>query len=159
LPYPPNKGDKVRSYHLLRHLAAQHEVYMGTFVDDPGDEVHIPMDYCPNIDAVTWFVQCMLPKLRLRWPSLRLHTLGRSPPSVVRALAGDAVEVTGIVPDVRPYLQHAAAVVAPLLGDRTFADAIGRAARQQVRVRFGGPAQLAALNRWLNITGDAPRAA
>ncbi|MCK7493573.1 MAG: GNAT family N-acetyltransferase [Comamonadaceae bacterium] len=26
MPYPPNKGDKVRSYHLLRHLAAQHRV-------------------------------------------------------------------------------------------------------------------------------------
>jgi glycosyltransferase involved in cell wall biosynthesis len=32
----------------------------------------------------------------------------------VRALAGDAVAVSGTVPDVRPYLQHAAVVVAPL---------------------------------------------
>src|SRR4051794_28449191 len=41
LPYPPNKGDKVRSYHLLRHLAARHRVFLGTFVDDPEDEVHV----------------------------------------------------------------------------------------------------------------------
>lgn len=42
LPYPPNKGDKVRSYHLLRHLAARHEVHLGTFIDDPDDEQHLP---------------------------------------------------------------------------------------------------------------------
>ena len=38
LPYPPNKGDKVRSYHLLRHLAERHKVHLGTFIDDPDDE-------------------------------------------------------------------------------------------------------------------------
>lgn len=37
LPYPPNKGDKIRSYHLLRHLAKRYRVYLGTFVDDPRD--------------------------------------------------------------------------------------------------------------------------
>ena len=41
LPYPPNKGDKVRSYHLLRHLAKRHRVFLGTFVDDPDDLRHV----------------------------------------------------------------------------------------------------------------------
>jgi sugar transferase (PEP-CTERM/EpsH1 system associated) len=72
------------------------------------------MDYWPNIDAVTWFAQDMLPRLRERWPALRFHIVGRSPPAALRALASDAVSVTGTVPDVRPYLQHAAVVVAPL---------------------------------------------
>lgn len=40
VPYPPNKGDKIRSYHLLRYLAARYEVYLGAFVDDPADSVH-----------------------------------------------------------------------------------------------------------------------
>ena len=296
LPYPPNKGDKVRSYHLLRHLAARHEVHLGTFVDDPDDEQHLPrvrelctslhasrlnprtakllslrgllsgealslpyyrdaglqawvdetaarvgfdavvvfsgvmaqytgglksvktlvdfvdvdsakwrdyapehawpmswlyrrefnkllgfeqrvareaacsffvtenevalfrelspgqtfnlaalgngvdadffapdparaspfvagelplvftgaMDYWPNVDAVSWFVTDMLPALRERFPALRFHIVGRSPAPAVLALAGEVVNVTGTVPDVRPYLQHAAAVVAPL---------------------------------------------
>lgn len=294
LPYPPNKGDKVRSYHLLKHLAARHEVHLGTFVDDPEDEVHLPrvqalcadlhaarlnprtakllslrgllsgealslpyyrdaglrawveasvarvgfdavvvfsgvmaqyvpaglrqlvdfvdvdsakwrdyapehawplswlyrrestkllgfeqrvareaqcsffvtdnevalfrqlspgqplnlaalgngvdadffapdparaspfaagelplvftgaMDYWPNVDAVSWFVSDMLPALRQRFPALRFHIVGRSPTPAVQALSGEAVHVTGTVPDVRPYLQHAAAVVAPL---------------------------------------------
>ena len=41
LPFPPNKGDKLRSYHLLKHLAATHRVFLGTFVDDPEDERHV----------------------------------------------------------------------------------------------------------------------
>lgn len=294
LPFPPDKGDKVRSYHLLRHLLASHEVHLGTFVDDPADEVHVEtlramcadlhvarlspraaklrslrglltgealslpyyrdaglagwvratlaandiraavvfsspmaqyvppgveslvdfvdldsakwtqyaesrrfpmswlyrregrrllaaerdiarrarrsffvteaeaalflrqapeaagrveamnngvdarffapdpqraspfaageiplvftgaMDYWPNADAVQWFVAEALPALRRDWPALRLHVVGRNPTPEVAALAGDAVAVTGTVPDVRPYLQHAAVVVAPL---------------------------------------------
>ena len=296
LPYPPNKGDKVRSYHLLKHLAARHRVFLGTFVDDPQDECHLAtlaplcadihavrlnprtaklaslagllngkaltleyyqdaslsrwvskiaatqtidaavvfsssmaqyvdalpdvpmlvdfvdvdsakwaeyagshrwplswlyrregerllayeravaararrsffvtdnetalfrglapecsamvesmnngvdaayftpdpsqaspfpagviplvftgaMDYWPNIDAVTWFVQDVLPAIRSAWPQLQFFVVGRSPTPAVQALACDGVVVTGTVPDVRPYLQHAAAVVAPL---------------------------------------------
>ncbi len=72
------------------------------------------MDYWPNIDAVSWFAREVLPPLVRRWPALRLHIVGRSPTQAVRALAGGAVSVSGTVPDVRPYLQHAAAVVAPL---------------------------------------------
>jgi len=41
IPYPPNKGDKIRSYHLLRHLAARYRVHLGTFVDDPDDWQHV----------------------------------------------------------------------------------------------------------------------
>ncbi len=37
IPYPPNKGDKIRSYHFLKHLAAEYNVYLGTFIDDPND--------------------------------------------------------------------------------------------------------------------------
>ncbi len=297
LPYPPNKGDKVRSYHLLRHLLQKHRVFLGTFVDDPDDEQHLPtlkamcpdlhveriaprqaklmsatgllrgealtlayyrnagmrrwveqvaqanelrasvvfsgamaqyaqplapgvpmlvdfvdvdsakwtqyapahrwplsavyrregerllayerevaaqarrsffvtpnetalflsqapeaqgrvqslsngvdadffapdparanpfaaneqavvftgaMDYWPNIDGVSWFVSDMLPRLRAHWPRARFYIVGRSPSPQVQALASEHVVVTGTVPDVRPYLQHAAAVVAPL---------------------------------------------
>nr|WP_248287473.1 TIGR03087 family PEP-CTERM/XrtA system glycosyltransferase [Massilia antarctica] len=42
IPYPPNKGDKIRSYHLLKHLARYYRVHLGTFVDDPDDWQHLP---------------------------------------------------------------------------------------------------------------------
>ena len=72
------------------------------------------MDYWPNIDAVSWFAKDMLPRLKAAWPGLRFHIVGRAPTPAVQAMANDDVVVTGTVPDVRPYLQHAAVVVAPL---------------------------------------------
>jgi sugar transferase (PEP-CTERM/EpsH1 system associated) len=72
------------------------------------------MDYWPNVDAVCWFAGEVLPALRRAHPGARLHIVGRNPAPAVRELAGEGVHVTGTVPDVRPYLQHAAAVVAPL---------------------------------------------
>ena len=41
MPFPPNKGDKIRSYHLLRFLAERHRVHLGTFVDSPEDWAHV----------------------------------------------------------------------------------------------------------------------
>ena len=37
IPYPPNKGDKIRSYHLLKYLSLNYKVHLGTFIDDPID--------------------------------------------------------------------------------------------------------------------------
>jgi hypothetical protein len=37
IPFPPNKGDKVRSFNILRQLARRHRVFLGTFVDHPDD--------------------------------------------------------------------------------------------------------------------------
>jgi sugar transferase (PEP-CTERM/EpsH1 system associated) len=40
MPYPPNKGDKIRSYHFLKYLTADYKVHLGTFIDDPNDWQH-----------------------------------------------------------------------------------------------------------------------
>jgi sugar transferase (PEP-CTERM/EpsH1 system associated) len=37
VPFPPNRGDKIRSHHVLRHLAALAPVHVATFADDAGD--------------------------------------------------------------------------------------------------------------------------
>jgi len=37
IPYPPNKGDKIRSYHILKHLARSYHIHLGAFVDSPAD--------------------------------------------------------------------------------------------------------------------------
>ena len=72
------------------------------------------MDYWPNIDGVNWFVEEMLARLRESNPRARFYIVGRNPSPQVQSLASEHVVVTGTVPDVRPYLQHAAVVVAPL---------------------------------------------
>lgn len=41
IPYPPNKGDKIRSYHLLKHLCQNYHVHLGTFIDDEDDWQHV----------------------------------------------------------------------------------------------------------------------
>jgi sugar transferase (PEP-CTERM/EpsH1 system associated) len=48
IPYPPNKGDKIRSYHLLRHLAQRYTVHLGTFIDDENDLQYVDTvkDWC-----------------------------------------------------------------------------------------------------------------
>ena len=74
------------------------------------------MDYRPNIDAVRWFAADILPLVRQQHPDARFAIVGRAPTDEVRALAkSPGVIVTGEVPDVRPWLAAADAVVAPLL--------------------------------------------
>jgi sugar transferase (PEP-CTERM/EpsH1 system associated) len=72
------------------------------------------MDYWPNIDAVSGFVADVLPLIRRQRPDVRFWIVGMNPAPAVEALAGDGVVVTGSVPDVRPYLAHAAVVEVPL---------------------------------------------
>jgi sugar transferase (PEP-CTERM/EpsH1 system associated) len=72
------------------------------------------MDYWPNMDAVTWFAKDIFPSLRMKWPELKFYIVGRNPTPAVTDLAGNGVVVTGTVPDVRPYLQFADVVVAPM---------------------------------------------
>ena len=37
IPFPPNKGDKIRSFNMLKALSQSFDVYLGCFVDDPFD--------------------------------------------------------------------------------------------------------------------------
>ena len=55
IPYPPNKGDKIRSYHILKHLARSYHVHLGAFVDDPDD-----WHYRDKIEAICAST-CLLP--------------------------------------------------------------------------------------------------
>jgi sugar transferase (PEP-CTERM/EpsH1 system associated) len=41
IPYPPDKGDKIRSYHMLRFLSKRYRVHLGCFIDDASDLQHV----------------------------------------------------------------------------------------------------------------------
>ena len=43
IPYPPEKGEKIRAWHILEHLAKQWDVDAGFFVDDRADIAHVPV--------------------------------------------------------------------------------------------------------------------
>ncbi|MGV3709182.1 MAG: glycosyltransferase [Gemmatimonas sp.] len=74
------------------------------------------MDWLPNEEGVQWFCEAVWPEVRRRIPQARFRIVGRSPSPAVQALASDAmgVEVTGSVPDVRPHLEAATAMLVPL---------------------------------------------
>jgi len=74
------------------------------------------MDYAPNDDAVRYFLKDIWPLVRRQFPTARFLAVGRRPSPALRALAERAarVEVTGWVPDIRPYLARAGVIVAPL---------------------------------------------
>jgi glycosyltransferase involved in cell wall biosynthesis len=72
------------------------------------------MSYPPNIDAVLHFAQRVLPKLVAARPGLVLEIVGAEPTRDVLALESPHVRVEGLVSDVRPFLERAAALVIPL---------------------------------------------
>jgi sugar transferase (PEP-CTERM/EpsH1 system associated) len=73
------------------------------------------MDYWANVDAVAWFAREVFPHVRSNYPQAYFYVVGTRPARAVRDLAQlPGVRVTGAVPDVRPYLAHARAAVAPL---------------------------------------------
>lgn len=56
VPFPPNKGDKIRTFHQLEHLAGSHNVYCGCFVDGDQEVPHAKElgRWCKGVIAVRW---------------------------------------------------------------------------------------------------------
>jgi len=54
LPFPPNGGDRIRTFHLLKYLGMKHEIWLLTFIGSPAELRHIPEleQYCRNVTAV-----------------------------------------------------------------------------------------------------------
>jgi polysaccharide biosynthesis protein PslH len=74
------------------------------------------MGYFPNEQAVRFFALEVLPTIRQAIPGVRFLIVGRNPSAeVLRLGAKPGIEVTGFVPDVRPYLARAQVAVAPFL--------------------------------------------
>ncbi|MCB9833756.1 MAG: TIGR03087 family PEP-CTERM/XrtA system glycosyltransferase [Planctomycetes bacterium] len=98
IPYPPDKGDKIRSHRWLRHLAARHRVHLVTLYDDPGDVVHLKQleGLCASVHALP------LRRNRARIKAL-LGLLGSAPLSLawfdsaeLKAAVADLVAREGI---------------------------------------------------------------
>ena len=97
-------------------------VDLGHFARPPGQERqgrHVvlltgAMHYPPNVDAARFLVQEVLPELQRKVGTASVVIAGRYPAPAVQALAGPHVEVTGTVPDLRPYLWAADAYVCPM---------------------------------------------
>jgi sugar transferase (PEP-CTERM/EpsH1 system associated) len=74
------------------------------------------MSYHANAGAISHFVRHVFPLVRAKTPTVRLQIVGSNPPERVRKLAKDeGIDVTGFVPDLRPYFRKAAVCVCPML--------------------------------------------
>lgn len=56
LPFPPDKGDKIRTFHQLDHLALSHDVYCACFIDDIADRAYLGTirRWCRDVVAIPW---------------------------------------------------------------------------------------------------------
>lgn len=74
------------------------------------------MDWLPNEDAISYFTEQVMPRIKLKIPDVTLTIVGRKPsPSLLELARRDSsLVVTGRVDDVRPYMERAAAYVVPL---------------------------------------------
>ena len=74
------------------------------------------MDWLPNEDAISYFTDQIMPRIKQSIPHVTLTVVGRNPyPSLLELAKRDAsVIVTGRVDDVRPYMERAAAYIVPL---------------------------------------------
>jgi glycosyltransferase involved in cell wall biosynthesis len=98
--------------------AADVEYYQPRPTDPPPDGRTLVffgiLSYIPNVDGVLHFMQDIWPRIADANPEARCKIIGGRPPPSLLALAGPRIELTGYVPDLRPHLAAAAALVVPL---------------------------------------------
>ncbi|HEX2622390.1 MAG TPA: glycosyltransferase [Phototrophicaceae bacterium] len=125
----PEDADALRGFREDHRI---HIVPSGIFVDDyqsnnSGSEIpniasSTPrlvftgkMDYRPNVDAMLWFTEAILPQIQQQIPDIRLYIVGQKPHLRLDVLRDNpAITLTGWVDSVQPYLDRAAVYVAPL---------------------------------------------
>jgi glycosyltransferase involved in cell wall biosynthesis len=73
------------------------------------------MDFRPNVDAVLWFAQEVLPRIRAQVEDVHFLAVGQRPHRRLDVLQDNpAITLTGFVEDTRPYIADAAVYVVPL---------------------------------------------
>lgn len=84
-PYPPDRGDKIRSWHLLQHIAARAPTHLVALYDDPRDCDHLPM-----LESITASVS--LEPRTMSKASAAVRALISGGPASVGAFASPAVQ-------------------------------------------------------------------
>ena len=72
------------------------------------------MNYRPNVDAMLYFVESILPLIQRAVPATQLWIVGKDPSAEITGLAGNGITVTGEVEDLQPYYRDAVVCVVPL---------------------------------------------
>ena len=75
------------------------------------------LSYPPNADGIRWFLQEVFPRVQKQVPDVTLTVIGKNPPADFMQMAAQssgAIEVTGYVDDLTPYMEAAALMVVPV---------------------------------------------
>ena len=70
--------------------------------------------HTPNVDAVKYFAEEVMPLLRKKLPGVRFYAIGSKPPAEIQVLASQDIIITGFVEDLTPLLDKMRVSVAPL---------------------------------------------
>lgn len=111
----------------IRHCIAPNGVDLDYFAPAPAQSERRTlvftgsMDYEPNVDAATFFVEDIWPRIRAEAPDVEAYFVGHRPTPEVLALGShDGIHITGSVDDVRPYIRDASVVICPIrIGEGT----------------------------------------
>ena len=68
----------------------------------------------PNTDAVLWYANEILPRIRQKLPGVTSYVVGADPPATIRSLATDDLVIAGFVADLTPYLDGCRVSISPL---------------------------------------------
>ena len=68
----------------------------------------------PNTDAVLWYANRILPRIRSELPGVKSYVVGADPPATIRSLAADDLVIGGFVQDLTPYLEACRVSISPL---------------------------------------------
>lgn len=74
------------------------------------------MSYHANVTMALYLAREIMPRIWQQRPEVKLNIVGKAPPKEIAVLARQpGIVVTGMVPDIRPYLRRATAAVVPLV--------------------------------------------
>lgn len=54
LPYPPDRGDRLRAFHFIEHLSQEHEISLASFIASESERDHLPAlrTYCRDVQVL-----------------------------------------------------------------------------------------------------------
>lgn len=100
---------RVNPYGMILPAAADPARAVADIVLFTGTFAHLP-----NREAALWLGREIMPAVRAQRPGARLRIVGRTPPPEVLELAGPGIEVIADATEMRPYLEQAAVIAAPV---------------------------------------------
>jgi glycosyltransferase involved in cell wall biosynthesis len=71
-------------------------------------------EHPPNVDAVLWFIEEMLPAIVEQIPDIKFHIIGSKAPQCIKEIDNEHCIYHGFVEDIEPFLDNVRLAVAPL---------------------------------------------